>query len=156
VTRSILQQAQAGTAVKVLCAKHNISQATFHAWKRKFGGMNVSEARRLRALADENALLKRLVADGLLQIQILQEVNAKNGKPVLQAAGGPRERARVRASSRGGLARWGCRARPSIVRPPGAGPTRGKSSGSGRTQPTTEPKSKHFMHVLVHLAKGTA
>jgi putative transposase len=73
----ILQEAQAGTAVKVLCAKHNISQATFHAWTRKFGGMNVGEARRLRALADENARLKRLAADALLQIQILQEVNAK-------------------------------------------------------------------------------
>lgn len=73
----ILQEAQAGTAVKVLCAKHNISPATFHTWKRKFGGMEVNEARRLRALTDENVRLKRLVADGLLQIQILQEVNAK-------------------------------------------------------------------------------
>ncbi len=91
----ILQEAQAGTTVKVLCAKHNISAATFHAWKRKFGGMNVSEARRLRALAEENARLKRLVADKELQIQILQEVNAKNGEPVGQAAGGPRQRARV-------------------------------------------------------------
>lgn len=67
----ILQDAQAGTAVKVLCAKHNISPATFHAWKRKFGGMNISEARRLRALSEENTRLKRLVADKELQIQIL-------------------------------------------------------------------------------------
>ena len=67
----ILQEAQAGTAVKVLCAKHNISPATFHAWKRKFGGMNISEARRLRALSEENTRLKRLVADKELQIQIL-------------------------------------------------------------------------------------
>ena len=73
----ILQEARAGTAVKVLCAKHNISPATFHAWKRKFGGMAVDEVRRLRALAEENARLKRLVADKELQIQILKEVNAK-------------------------------------------------------------------------------
>ena len=73
----ILQEARAGTAVKVLCAKHNISPATFHAWKRKFGGMVVDEVRRLRALAEENARLKRLVADKELQIQILKEVNAK-------------------------------------------------------------------------------
>ena len=71
----ILQEA-AGTAVKVLCAKHNISPATFHAWKPKFGG-SVHEVRRLRALAEENARLKRLVADGLLQIQILKEWFAK-------------------------------------------------------------------------------
>ncbi len=99
----ILQEARAGTAVKVLCAKHNISPATFHAWKRKFGGMDVSEARRLRSLAEENARLKRLVADKELQIQILQEVNAKNGEPVGQTAGGPRQRARVRVSGRGGV-----------------------------------------------------
>jgi len=72
----ILQEARAGTAVKVLCAKHNISPATFHAWKRKFGG-SVHEVRRLRALTEENARLKRLVADGLLQIQILKEWFAK-------------------------------------------------------------------------------
>jgi putative transposase len=73
----ILQEARAGTAVKVLCAKHNISPATFHAWKRKFGGGSVHEVRRLRALTEETARLKRLVADGLLQIQILKEWFAK-------------------------------------------------------------------------------
>ena len=104
----ILQEAQAGTAVKVLCAKHNISPGTFRAWKRKFGGMEVNEARRLRALEEENARLKRLVADKELQIQILKEVNSKNGKPVRQTAGGPRQRSRVWAPSRGGLPRAGC------------------------------------------------
>ena len=48
----ILQEARAGTAVKILCAKHNISPATYHTWKRKFGGMDVNEARRLRALEE--------------------------------------------------------------------------------------------------------
>ncbi len=62
---------------KGVCAAHNISAATYHAWKRKFGGMEVSEAKRLRALEEENSRLKRLVADQAVQIQILKEVNAK-------------------------------------------------------------------------------
>ena len=60
-----------------MCAKHNISQATFYKWKRKFGGMDIEEARRLRALEDENGRLKRIVADLSVQNQILKEVNAK-------------------------------------------------------------------------------
>jgi putative transposase len=57
--------------------KHNISDATFYNWKRKYGGMDVDEARRLRALEDENGRLKRLVADLSVQNQILKEVNSK-------------------------------------------------------------------------------
>ena len=60
-----------------MCAKHNISEAAYYAWKRKFGGMDVSGARRLRGLEEENARLKRLVADQAVQIQILKEVNSK-------------------------------------------------------------------------------
>jgi putative transposase len=60
-----------------VCAKHNISDATFYTWKKKFGGMDVSEARRLRALEDENSRLKRIVAELSVQNQILKEVNAK-------------------------------------------------------------------------------
>ena len=63
--------------MKAVCAKHNISDATFYNWKRKYGGMDVEEARRLRALEDENGRLKRLVADLSVQNQILKEVNAK-------------------------------------------------------------------------------
>ncbi len=63
--------------MKVVCAKHNISEATYYAWKKKYGGMDVSEARRMRALEDENARLKRLVADLSVQNQILKEVNSK-------------------------------------------------------------------------------
>jgi putative transposase len=60
-----------------VCAKHNISEATYYAWKRKYGGMDVSEARRMRVLEEENARLKRLVADLSVQNQILKEVNSK-------------------------------------------------------------------------------
>ena len=73
----ILREAEAGSAVKAICAAHNISTATYHAWKRKFGGMEVSEAKRLRAMEEENSRLKRLVADQAVQIHILKEVNAK-------------------------------------------------------------------------------
>lgn len=73
----ILREAEAGSAVKVVCARHNLSAATYYAWKRKYGGMDVSEAKRLRALEEENGRLKRLVADQAVQIHILKEVNAK-------------------------------------------------------------------------------
>jgi len=63
--------------MKALCAKHNISGATFYVGRKKYGGMDVSEARRLRALEDENGRLKRLVAEQALQLQILKEVNSK-------------------------------------------------------------------------------
>jgi putative transposase len=63
--------------VKTVCAQHNISDATYYAWKRKYGGMDVSEARRLRSLEEENGRLKRLVADQAVQIQVLKEVNSK-------------------------------------------------------------------------------
>ena len=73
----VLREAEGGSTVKVVCAKHNISEPTFYAWKKKYGGMDVAEARRLRALEEENARLKRLVADLSVQNQILKEVNAK-------------------------------------------------------------------------------
>ena len=72
----ILKEAEA-ERVKTVCARHNVSQGTYYQWKNKYGGMEVEEARRLRALEDENARLKRVVADQAVQIQILKEVNAK-------------------------------------------------------------------------------
>lgn len=72
----VLKEAET-TTVKGACAKYNISEASYYNWKRKYGGMDVDEARRLRALEDENGRLKRLVADLSIQNQILKEVNAK-------------------------------------------------------------------------------
>ncbi len=72
-----LREAEGQSTVKAVCAKNNISEATFYAWKRKYGGMDVDEARRLRSLEEENARLKRVVADQAVQIQILKEVNSK-------------------------------------------------------------------------------
>ena len=73
----ILREAEAGEKVKAVCARHNLSEATYYTWKRKYGGLDVNEARRLRALEEENARLKRIVADLTVQNDILKFVNAK-------------------------------------------------------------------------------
>lgn len=73
----IIREAAGDTPVKAVCARHNVSEATFYKWRNKYGGMAVNEARRLRSLEDENGRLKRLVADQAVQIQILKEVNSK-------------------------------------------------------------------------------
>jgi putative transposase len=74
---AILREAEGETPVKGVCAKHNLSEATFYKWRSKYGGMDVSEARRLRAMEEENSRLKRAVADLTVQVQILKEVNSK-------------------------------------------------------------------------------
>ena len=74
---SILQEAEAGMSVADLCRKHGMSDATYYNWKKKYGGMTVSEARRLKELEEENLRLKRMVADQALDIQILKDVNSK-------------------------------------------------------------------------------
>jgi putative transposase len=73
----ILREAEGDTSIKAVCAKHNISDAAFYKWRSKYGGMDVNEARRLRALEEENGRLKRLIADYAVQVQILKEVNSK-------------------------------------------------------------------------------
>ena len=73
----ILREAEGESSVKVISAKHNLSEATFYKWRSKYGGMDISEARRLRAMEEENSRLKRAVADLTVQVQILKEVNSK-------------------------------------------------------------------------------
>ena len=73
----ILREAEGDTPVKAVCARHNVSDATFYKWRSKYGGMDVNEARRLRVLEEENSRLKRAVADLTVQVQILKEVNSK-------------------------------------------------------------------------------
>ena len=60
-----------------MCRKHGISDATFYKWKAKFGGMEVSEAKRLKALEDENARLKKLLAEAMLDNAVLKEISSK-------------------------------------------------------------------------------
>ena len=75
---AILNRHEAGEKTKELCRELNISDATFYKWKNKFGGMDVSDARRLRTLEDENRRLKQIVADLTLDNQALKAVNSKN------------------------------------------------------------------------------
>lgn len=74
----ILKQAEAGMTVAALCREHGMSDATFYKWRSKYGGLDVSEARRLRGLEEENQRLKRLVAELALDNQVLKEVLGKN------------------------------------------------------------------------------
>lgn len=73
----VLREHDAGAAVAELCRRHGMSSATFYAWKAKFGGMEVSDAKRLKALEEENAKLKRLYADAMLHNAGLKELLAK-------------------------------------------------------------------------------
>ena len=73
----ILKEHEAGVTAKELCRKHGMSDASFYKWKAKFSGMEVSEARRLRDLEDQNRKLKRLVADLSLDKMALEEVLKK-------------------------------------------------------------------------------
>ncbi|HBY5596829.1 transposase, partial [Klebsiella pneumoniae] len=75
-----LKQAETGTRVEEVCRKMGISEATFYNWKKKFGGMGVTELRRLRQLEEENQRLKRLVADLSLDKEMLQEVIKKSSE----------------------------------------------------------------------------
>jgi putative transposase len=74
----ILKQHQAGLGAKELCRKHGISDATFYKWRSKYGGMEVSDARRLKALEDENRKLKKLLAETVLDAATLKEMLGKN------------------------------------------------------------------------------
>jgi putative transposase len=73
----ILREQEAGSQVADLCRKHGISDATFYNWKGKYGGMDVSEAKRLRQLEDENAKLKKLLAEQMLDAAALRELLSK-------------------------------------------------------------------------------
>ena len=75
---AILREHEAGHKTADLCRKHGISSATFYAWKAKFGGLDVSQARKLRVLEDENAKLKKLLAEAILDNAVLKEVTSKN------------------------------------------------------------------------------
>lgn len=74
---AILKEEEQGAKVSEICRKHGIADQTFRNWKKKYGGLSVSELRRMRELEQENGRLKRLVADQALDIQILKDVNSK-------------------------------------------------------------------------------
>jgi putative transposase len=74
---AILREQEAGSSTAEVCRRHGISSAAFYKWKAKFGGMDVSDAKRLRALEDENAKLKKLLAEAMLDNAILKDVNSR-------------------------------------------------------------------------------
>jgi putative transposase len=73
----ILREQEAGAATAEVCRKHGISDATFYKWKAKYGGLEVSDARRLKALEDENVRLKKLLAEAMLDNAMLKDVASK-------------------------------------------------------------------------------
>ena len=74
----VLKESEAGMKTSELCRKYGISDATFYKWKDKYGGLTISEARRLRVLEEENRRLKHIVADLTLDNRALKEINSKN------------------------------------------------------------------------------
>jgi putative transposase len=73
----ILREHEAGSPTADVCRKHGVSSATFYKWKAKFGGLDVSDAKRLKALEDENAKLKKLLAETMLDNAILKDINSR-------------------------------------------------------------------------------
>ena len=74
----ILKEHQAGLSAAALCRKHGISDATFYKWRSKYGGLEVSEAKRLKQLEDANARLKKLLAESVMDVSTLREMLGKN------------------------------------------------------------------------------
>ncbi len=80
----ILKEHQAGLGAKELCRKHGISGATFYKWRSKYGGMEVSDARRLKTLESENAKLKKMLAEQMMDVATLKEMLGKNFSGLVQ------------------------------------------------------------------------
>ena len=74
---AILREQEQGMATAEVCRRHGVSSATFFKWKARFGGMDVSDARRLKVLEDENAKLKKLLAEAMLDVAMLKDLNGK-------------------------------------------------------------------------------
>ena len=80
----VLREQEGGIATAEVCRRHGISNATFFKWKAKFGGMDVSDARKLKQLEDENGKLKRLLAEAMLDITMLKDLNSKMVTPAVR------------------------------------------------------------------------
>ena len=73
----ILRQADGGQAIAEICREHNIAEGTFYRWKNQYGGMDLAEAKRLKGLEKENAELKKMLAEAMLDNRVLKEINSK-------------------------------------------------------------------------------
>lgn len=74
----VLREAEAGMPVAEVCRKHGVSEWSFYRWRQKYGGMTVSDTKRLRALTEENGRLKKIVAQQAIDIDMLRDINSKN------------------------------------------------------------------------------
>ena len=114
----MLKEHQAGATAADLCRKHGISDATFYTWRSKYGGMDVSDARKLKGLEEENAKLKRLLAEQMLDVATLKEMLAKTyGPPRPQGLSRPgliSLRQRIRSQGTSALAKMEIRAPRSL------------------------------------------
>ena len=84
----MIKEQESGEKTTDVCRRHGISSATFYKYKSKYGGMEPSDAKRLRALEDENGKLKKLLAEQMLDNAMLRDINAKNGDACWEAASG--------------------------------------------------------------------
>lgn len=75
---AVLNEGEAGGRIEALCRRHGISPTTYYRWRRKYGGLEVDEARRLKQLEDENRRLKRIVADQAVNLQVLKDLLGKS------------------------------------------------------------------------------
>jgi len=74
----VLREAEAGVPVAEVCRRHGVSEWSFYRWRQKYGGMTISDAKRLKALEEENARLKKIVAQQAIDIDLLKDINSKN------------------------------------------------------------------------------
>lgn len=84
----LLKEADAGVPIKELCRRHGFSEASYYLWRSKFGGMDVSDAKRLKALESENARLKKMLAETLLENEVTKEVLRKSDDRTSSSRGG--------------------------------------------------------------------
>jgi putative transposase len=108
----ILREHEAGAKTVDVCRKHGVSGATFYKWKARYGGLEVSDARRLKALEDENAKLKKLLAEAMLDNAMLKDINSKNGDARREARGRRSSQGDVRGERTAGV--LGARCRPDL------------------------------------------
>ncbi|MBY0400388.1 transposase [Myxococcota bacterium] len=123
----ILNEAEQTGSIREVCKRNNITETTFYRWRTKFGGMEVSDAKRLRELEHENARLKKMVAELSLDNRMLKDLNSKNGGPggTTTRSGLPRDRARrLRTES------LPSRGDPAQLEASSVRPNRGSRSGS--------------------------
>lgn len=99
----ILAEHEAGAKCADLCRKHCMSEGTFYNWKAKFGGMTVPEAKRLKTLEDENAKLKNLLAEQMLDLAAMKELVSKSGDACREAGGGRASEVPARALGAAGV-----------------------------------------------------